>query len=204
LGTDVTTVHFGSLSLIDEPAAGHFAELMTREKGRRILTLDPNIRPSVVRGNEAASRARLAAMLGLADVIKISAADLAWLDPDLEPAVAAAAWLRAGTSLVVLTAGGAGATAFVRDGRAITRPAQPIQVVDTVGAGDSFMGALLAGLELGGAVTSDDLVRLDDAAVADVLAFAIQVSGITCSRAGADPPWRNEVTLPGGSATTRS
>jgi fructokinase len=200
LAPDVTMLHFGSLSLIDEPAAGHFADLMAREKQRRILTLDPNIRPTVVRANEAPYRARLAAMLALADVIKISAVDLAWLDPGREPASAADSWLQSGATLVVLTQGADGATVFARGGRTIRRAAEPIALVDTVGAGDSFMGALLAGLELAGAASPGDLARLDDEAISTALGFAIHVSGITCSRAGADPPWRDDVTLPGRSS----
>lgn len=196
LAGDVTLLHFGSLSLIDEPAADHFAELMAREKGRRILSLDPNIRPTVVRGKETAYRARLAAMLGLADVIKISGADLEWLDPLHAPAEIAAAWIAGGAGLVVITAGADGSTAYARDGRIVRRPALPIKLVDTVGAGDSFMGALLSGLEAGGAATPAALARIDDDAIEAALAFAAEVSAITCSRAGADPPWRDEVTLP--------
>lgn len=196
LAPDVTMLHFGSLSLIDEPAAQQFAELMAREKGRRILTLDPNIRPTVVRGKEAAYRERLTTMLGLADVIKISGADLEWLDPLREQAAIAAGWLHGGTALVVVTGGSAGATAYARDGRTIHRAAEPIGLVDTVGAGDSFMGALLTGLAVGGVATARDLAALDDDAIGRAVAFAVAVSAITCSRAGADPPWRDEVTFP--------
>jgi fructokinase len=192
---DVTMLHFGSLALIDEPAADHFAQLMAREKGRRIVTLDPNIRPSVVRGKEAAYRARLTTMLGLADLVKISAADLTWLDSQREPAAIAAQWLAGGAALVVVTHGADGATAYARDGRAIHRPAEPIVLVDTVGAGDSFMGALLVGLDAAGATTPAGLARIEDAAIERALTFAAEVSAITCSRAGADPPWRDEVKV---------
>ncbi|MGD0472774.1 MAG: carbohydrate kinase [Candidatus Velthaea sp.] len=197
---DVSILHFGSLSLIEEPAADRFAELMAREKGRRILSLDPNIRPTVVRNKEAAYRARLSAMLGLADVIKISGADLEWLDPLHAPAEIAAAWIAGGASIVVITAGADGSTAFARDGRTIRRPAVPITLVDTVGAGDSFMGSFLVGLDAAGAAEPADLARLDDAAIERALGFAAQVSAITCSRAGADPPWSDEVTLPAGAS----
>src|SRR5450631_1613039 len=175
IARDVTILHFGSLSLIDEPAADHFAQLMVRQKGRCILTLDPNIRPTVVRGKEAAYRARLAAMLGLADVIKISGADLEWLDPLHAPAEIATVWLAGGASIVVVTAGADGSTAYARDGRTIRRAALPIKLVDTVGAGDSFMGALLAGLDAAGATTPAELALIDDAAIEGALAFAAQV-----------------------------
>lgn len=196
LGADVTMLHFGSLSLIDEPAADHFAQLMAREKGRRVVTLDPNIRPTVVRGKEVAYRARLGAMLAQADVIKISGADLEWFDPQQQPAAVATGWIDAGASLVVVTAGAEGSTAYASGGRTIRRAAQPIVLVDTVGAGDSFMGALLVGLDAAGATSASALAHLDDDAIGRVLGFAAQVSAITCSRAGADPPWRDEVEVP--------
>jgi fructokinase len=196
LGADVTMLHFGSLSLIDEPAADDFAQLMAREKGRRVVTLDPNIRPTVVRGKEAAYRARLGAMLAQADVVKISGADLEWFDPRRKPAAVATGWIENGASLVVVTAGADGSTAFAPGGRTIKRAAQPITLVDTVGAGDSFMGALLVGLNAAGATSAGALAHLDDAAIERVLGFAAQVSAITCSRAGADPPWRDEVEVP--------
>jgi len=196
LEADVTMLHFGSLALIDEPAAGHLAELMARECGRRIVTLDPNIRPTLVGGNETAYRERLTTMLGLANLIKISGADLTWLDAQQEPAAIAAAWVAGGASLVIVTAGADGSTAYLRDGRTIHRDAEKIDLVDTVGAGDSFMGAVLAGLDSCGVTTPHELASVADETVAEVLAFAAHVSAITCSRAGADPPWRDEVTLP--------
>jgi fructokinase len=196
LDADVTMLHFGSLSLIEEPAAHNYAELMAREKGRRIVTLDPNIRPTVVRGKEVTYRQRLAKMLGLADLIKISAADLTWVDAQRPPAAVAAKWLAGGAAIVVITSGAAGATAYLRGGRMIHRAAEPITLVDTVGAGDSFMGGLLAGFDLCGVRSPGDLAAVDDATVARVLGFAAEVSAITCSRAGADPPWLHEVTLP--------
>jgi fructokinase len=101
-----------------------------------------------------------------------------------------------GASIVVITAGAEGATAYLRDGRSIHRAADPITLVDTVGAGDSFMGALLTGFTACGVKTPSDLAAVDDETVARVLTFAAQVSAITCSRAGADPPWAHEVTLP--------
>jgi fructokinase len=196
LGTDVTALHFGSISLIAQPAADEFHALLEREAGRRIVSLDPNIRPSVVGANEAAYRARLRSMLARADLVKVSMADLAWLEPQREPAGVAQAWLAAGTSLVVVTAGAGGSTAYARGGDVVSAAAPPIAVVDTVGAGDSFMGALLAGLELCGVSTPTALAGIDAGTIGAVLRFASAVSAITCSRAGADPPWRDQVTLP--------
>jgi fructokinase len=196
LRPDVTMLHFGSLSLIDDPAAHNYADLMRRDKQRRVMSLDPNIRPTVVRGNEEAYRARLSMMLGLADLIKISAADLAWLAPSVDVETTVAGWLADGAAIVVVTRGAAGSTAYRQDRPAIERVAKPITLVDTVGAGDSFMGALLVGFDAFGVTSRDDLRALDDTAIERVLGFATTVSAITCSRAGADPPWSGEVELP--------
>lgn len=200
LNADVAMLHFGSLALIHDPAADNYAALMRRMKGRAILSLDPNIRPTVVRGKELTYRARLDAMLALADVVKISAADLEWLEHGHDPADVAAGWVQSGASLVVVTAGADGSTAYGRGGRRVRAAARPITLVDTVGAGDSFMGALLTGLATLGVATPPDLAQLDDADIASVLAFAAEVSAITCSRAGADPPRRGEVTFPARSS----
>jgi fructokinase len=175
---------------------------MLQEKGRRIVTLDPNIRPSLVRAEESTYRARLTTMLATADLIKISIADLGWLAPGRECVAIANEWLAQGAALVVVTAGGDGSTAYVRGGRVIHRAARRITLVDTVGAGDSFMGALLVGLDACGVTSPTALAAVDDATVDAVLAFAAEVSAITCSRAGADPPRRAEVTLPARTSGT--
>jgi fructokinase len=198
LGDDVTMLHlsFGALLPIDEPAANNFAQLLRGSHGRRIVALDPNVRQTVIAGREAAYRERLIAFLELADLIKISMADLQWLDPHAQPATVAAGWLAGGASLVLVTAGGDGSTAYASGGRVISCPAQPVVVVDTVGAGDSFMGGLLAGLDICGITDPDGLAHIDTATLETVVAFATRVSAITCGRAGADPPWRDEVVLP--------
>ncbi len=193
LRDDVTLLHLGSISLLGEPAARRLVALMAENKGRRLLSLDPNIRPSMI-PDEAGYRARLRTVLDLADIVKISAADLAWLAPEVTPEAAAQAWLTRGTSLVVVTLGPAGAVAFARAG-AVRCAGVPVAVVDTVGAGDSFMSALLAGLVRLGVERLDQLQNLGPESVATAVGFAARASAITCSRRGADPPWRNEIDL---------
>lgn len=197
LADDVTILHlgFGAVLPIDEPVGTNFADLLASNRGRRILTLDPNVRQNVIVGRESAYRERLGALLRLVDLIKISTADLQWLDPRVTPAAAATAWLADGASLVVVTAGGDGATAYAR-GLTVACPAEQIELVDTVGAGDSFMGALLAGLDMCGINSPSRLADIDGGTIESVVAFATRVSAITCSRAGADPPWRDDVGLP--------
>jgi fructokinase len=198
-----TVAHFGSLALIDSPAADGYAALMAREAPHRIVSLDPNIRPTVAAGSERGYRARLAMLLNLAHLVKVSVADLAWLAPERDPAASAADWLAGSARLVVVTAGVDGATAYVSDGAARRYPAEPVALVDTIGAGDSFMGALLAGLVTCGITTPAALAAIDLDTLDAVLRFATHASALTCARAGADPPWRDEITLPAPSGRVK-
>ncbi len=187
----VNTLHFGSLSLIRLPAANAFAELMRREADRRIISFDPNIRAGLVE-DEAGYRTRLAAFFTHAHVIKLSGADLDWIAPGKAIAELAAEWLAAEARIVLFTRGSEGATIFTRDAT-IMRPARKVKVVDTVGAGDSTMGGLLAALSDLNALDREALPQLAEAQLAEILDFALAVAAITCSRAGADPPTRAEV-----------
>ncbi|HEX9903989.1 MAG TPA: carbohydrate kinase [Propylenella sp.] len=191
LGPEVKALHFGSLSLSRMPAAQSFEALMEREAGRRIVSFDPNIRAGLV-DDEADYRRRLQKFLGKAHVIKTSGADLDWIAPGRPPAGLAAEWLAAAARLVLLTRGVAGATIFTRRG-SVSRPAMPIKVADTVGAGDSTMGGLLAALHDRDALEVARLDQLTDRDLGDILDFVLAVAAITCSRVGADPPRRAEV-----------
>ena len=184
-------LHFGSLSLIRLPAANAFAELMRREAGRRIISFDPNIRASLVE-DEADYRARLNEIFHLADVIKLSGADLSWIAPGRDIGDLAADWLAAEARLVVLTRGGEGATIFAR-GATVSRPTIKVKVADTVGAGDATMGGLLAALHDRDALSRERLERFGEAELAEILDFALAVAAVTCSRIGADPPTRTEL-----------
>lgn len=191
IAADVDALHFGSLSLIRLPAANAFAELMRREAGRRIITFDPNIRASLVE-DEGDYRARLNEIFHLADVIKLSGVDLAWIAPEKNIADLAADWLAAEARLVLLTRGSEGATLFARGG-SVSRPAIKVDVVDTVGAGDATMGGLLAALRDREALSRERLEQLSERDLAEILDFSLAVAAVTCSRVGADPPTRAEL-----------
>lgn len=191
IGPEVQALQFGGISLIRLPAAQDYAELMLREAGNRVICFDPNIRPNLVR-DEAEYRVRLAAFFRRANVIKVSDADLAWLAPGEDAAELAAGWLATEARLVLVTRGGEGATVFARSAVA-SRPAVPIKVVDTVGAGDAFMGGLLAALHDRDLLDLDKLEDLREPDLAPVLDFALAVAAINCSRVGADPPRREEL-----------
>jgi fructokinase len=193
IGPEVKALHFGSLSLIRMPAAEAFAALMRREAGHRIVSFDPNIRAGLVE-DEADYRARLDAFFAHAHVVKLSGADLDWIAPDVDPAAFAARCLANEARLVLVTHGGEGATIFTR-GATVTRTAKPIVVADTVGAGDSVMGGLLAALNDRDALSIERLQQLGETDLAAVLDFSLAVAAVTCSRVGADPPKRHELRL---------
>lgn len=188
LSADINALHIGTLGLALEPMASTLAALIRRETGGRLIMLDPNIRP--IAAADPMYRERLESVIPLSTIVKASVGDLAWLYPDLDYKSAAQRMLEIGVRLVVVTLGIDGAFAATKDSIvAVTAPA--VNVVDTVGAGDTFGGALLA------RVYDYDLVRpdltLDIVQVESALRFACLAASITCSRAGADPPYRSEL-----------
>ena len=193
-GAEVDAVCFGTLALVLEPAASTLEGVMRREHGRRLVVLDPNVRPAVLPDRDD-YRARVERWVALADVVKVSLADLRWLYPRHAPEAVAERWFGAGPALVVVTRGGDGVLARAAPGT-IEVAAAPAVVVDTVGAGDSFSAGLLAALHERGALARGALDAMAAPDLTAVLRFASVVAAETCSRAGADPPWRHE--LPSG------
>jgi len=184
-------VHFGSLSLLLEPGASALEDLGRREAGRRLLTLDPNVRPAMIDQPEVYRR-RLADWVGRVDLVKVSRADLDWLHPGVDPEDIARAWLDRGAALVIVTAGGDGSIALTHRARA-TAAAPAVEVVDTVGAGDTFTAGTLAHLHQRGALRREALAALDAPALEALLAHAATASALACTRPGADPPTAEEV-----------
>jgi fructokinase len=187
-------LHIGSVAAVIEPGAGQVVALVRGLRSSATVTYDPNIRPSLV-DDPAAVRARVDELIGLADVVKASDEDVRWLHPGRPVEDVAQEWQRRGPALVVITLGGEGALAVTADG--VHRiPAVRTAVVDTVGAGDTFMGAIVDGLVSldatagrlrapGGGIRPDDLDRM--------LRRAARAAAITVSRPGADPPRRDEL-----------
>jgi fructokinase len=181
----------GSLA-IALPAMGDAIEaLLRRERGQRVISFDPNPRPTLT-ADIPAARARLDAWLGLADIVKVSAEDLAWAAPGESVEEVARHWRERGAALVVITRGGDGVYALGPSGPCAL-PANPVVLVDTVGAGDSFMAGLVAALERSGNLTPAGLAGLGRTELADSLRYAQRVAAITCARPGADPPWQHEL-----------
>jgi fructokinase len=188
LGPDVSALHLGTLGLVLEPMASTLVDLVDRERDGRLVMLDPNIRIGLAPDGEY--RDRLHTAISQSTIVKASEADLAWLYPGLEYTRAAELILSAGVSLVVVTLGAEGAFGAHRDAR--VRVAAPhVEVVDTIGAGDTFGAALLAWLHDHGAVRPD--LSLDEDELKAALEYACLAGALTCARAGADPPWKWEM-----------
>jgi fructokinase len=186
-------LHFGSISLLRGSTPDAVLSAAERLKGRALLSFDPNLRPGLIR-DEAGYRVLLDRLFAHADLVKISAADLSWLMPGKPAEQAAADLLAHGPALVVVTLGGDGALAL-RAGEAnpYRIPGVRVTVADTIGAGDSFNGGLLAALYERGATSRAALLALPPDQITASLRFAAAVAAITCSRAGADPPRHAQV-----------
>lgn len=183
LPAGVDAVLTGTLGLVLEPMATTLEGLVASLPGDVLLMVDPNCRPSVTRDPEA-YRARTSRVLARADVVKVSTDDLAYLVPG-ESASAAAAWVQALGPRVVLVTDGPSPVRVLLDGVEHEVAAPAVEVVDTVGAGDTFGGAFLACLVGGGGGRH---TAADGEAVLRAVRFGVRASAIVCERAGADPP----------------
>ncbi|MCU0490671.1 MAG: carbohydrate kinase [Chloroflexaceae bacterium] len=189
---ETAILHIGSISLLRGSTPDAIETTFGRLKSQALLSLDPNLRPGLVK-DEAGYRARLARLTARTDIFKISAADLGWYMPGVPLEEAAAAIAREGPALVVVTQGGKGGLAL-RPGEALQAvPIFPVQVADTVGAGDTFNAGMLTGLAERGVYSRESLASLPAAELTEVLRFAAAAAAINCTRAGANPPTRAEV-----------
>lgn len=217
LPNDVGVLHVsGSVSLVLEPAASRIESLLAAAQNRAVVHLDPNPRPALV--DRARYLRRLERWLALADVVKVSEADLAWIAPGEDPLAVASRWIDSPVApargdtvrgdfagdttpgedaperpgAVVVTRGAAGAVAVT--GHGLVEVAAPqVEVVDTVGAGDTFAGAMVAALSAHRVSTRARLDALDTAWWHTALTYAAEAAAITCGRVGAEPPWRDEL-----------
>jgi fructokinase len=180
-------VSFGTCSLVLEPGASAYEELMRTAAAQGLFTaLDPNIRPGLIPDADA-YRARFKSWLPSVSLLKLSEEDALWLGGTPRE------WLSAGPSAVVITHGGDGLTAFTRDGAVYPVPGEKVDVVDTIGAGDTVNAALLHGLSMRDALSPAGLAGLGRDGWERLLRFAARAAAITCSRAGAEPPYASEL-----------
>lgn len=191
----VVAVHSGSLALTTAPGADALRGLLRAARPTATVTYDPNVRPLLM-GDPADVLAGAEETLAVADVVKVSSEDLAWLRPDATPAQVVDEWLGRGPALVVVTLGADGVVAGSANGLRRQRPARTVDVVDTVGAGDTFMGTLIAGLhgaDLLGAARREELRAIAPEVLDAVLDDALLAAAINCGRRGADPPTAAEL-----------
>lgn len=191
---EVLVVCCGAVGLVDAPYGDALAEAVRREAGARPVWLDPNVRPSAVPDRGTYLRL-LDELVAGCTLVKASDDDLAWLVEGgrAEAEQLARRWAAVGPAVVVVTLGADGALAL-RDGRPDVRvDGVAVDVVDTIGAGDTVTGALVAGLQAHDALTGDRLAALDDAVLGEVLRTAVTAAAVTCTRRGADPPTRADV-----------
>ncbi|MEU5210593.1 carbohydrate kinase [Streptomyces sp. NPDC020742] len=208
----VRALSLGTCSLVLEPGASAYEALLRREARRGVFTaLDPNIRPGLIPDHEA-YRARFRSWLPDVALLKVSEEDAGWLagtaagggegdgngdgdrDGDGDAVLAAArGWLDAGPAAIVITRGGAGLTVLTAGGRELTVPGERVTVVDTIGAGDTVNAALLHRLEAHDALSYAAVAALGEKEWEDILRFAARAAALTCSRAGAEPPFATEL-----------
>lgn len=183
-------VSFGTCSLVLEPGASAYEKLMRTAAAQGLFTaLDPNIRPGLIPDADA-YRARFKTWLSSVSLLKLSEEDALWLGGTPHE------WLSAGPSAVVITHGGDGLTAFTQDGAVYPVPGEKVDVVDTIGAGDTVNAALLHGLSVRDALSPAGLAGLGRDGWERLLRFAARAAAITCSRAGAEPPYASELGEP--------
>lgn len=196
LPIETRCLHSGSLATVLAPGASTVVDLLRRERarGRVTLSYDPNVRPALL-GSAEKARPGIEEIVELTDVVKVSDEDLAWLYPEESDEDVAHRWLAKGPALVVVTRGGKGIYAVSQQVQ-IHQAAVPVELVDTVGAGDSFTSGLLDGLGRAGLVGGERrtaLAEADRATLEGILDRAAMAAAITCSRPGADPPSRSEL-----------
>jgi fructokinase len=180
-------VSFGTCSLVLEPGASAYEELLRSAAAQGVFTaLDPNIRAVLIPDADA-YRARFTSWLPSVSLLKLSEEDAKWLGGTPRE------WLAAGPSAVVITRGGDGLTVFTRDGAEHSVPGEKVDVVDTIGAGDTVNAALLHGLSVRDALSPAALAGLGPDGWTDLLRLAARAAAITCSRAGAEPPYAAEL-----------
>jgi fructokinase len=191
LPPDAWGVHVGTLALAIDPPATAYEALVHREAGRRQIVLDPNVRPAIF-GDAAAYRSRFDRLARVADLIKLSDDDAAWIYPGLAIEEVLDLILGLGPRIVALTRGEHGAVAASRDGF-VDVAGIPVAVVDTIGAGDSFGAAFVTALVDDGAFGPAAMRRADEVVLERAASYAVAASAITCTRTGAVPPSRDEI-----------
>jgi fructokinase len=193
LGPEVRGLHIGSFSLVVQPIGDTLLTLVQRESGKRLISLDPNVRLNP-EPNIDLWRERIATLVPLADMIKVSDEDLSLLYPEQDPQRVIEGWLEQRCQIVFLTRGGDGASVFSRQHGNWSVPAASVKIADTVGAGDTFQAALITWLTEHGLDSVEGVQQLAREQIDAMLRFAVQAAALTCSKTGPDLPYRHQLS----------
>ncbi len=188
---DARIIHFGSISLSQEPCGATLERFLKERCGGLLLSCDPNIRPSLV-PDRARYMERFHSLCALSTLVKLSDEDLEWLYPDTPRDEALRGLLERGVSLIALTEGKKGAR-IVTKSHTVATPLYDLPVADTIGAGDTFHGALLAYFHNRGWFTRETIENLTADQLRELGEYANKAAGINCSRSGANPPTAREM-----------
>jgi fructokinase len=189
---EIEAIHVGSTTLANDKGAEQALAMVEDAGGSVTISIDPNCRPNLVK-HKPRYLDRMDAFAAAASIVRMSDFDFEYLYGGADFAGRAKSLIKAGASLVVVTRGNKGAQAWHKEVGTVEIPAPTVDVVDTIGAGDSFQAALLFALRAIGRIGKEALVQANSAELCRALSFASSCAAFTCRRAGADPPRRSEV-----------
>jgi fructokinase len=189
---EIEAIHVGSTTLADDQGSGQALALIEDARGSVTISFDPNCRPKLVK-HKAHYVQRMNAFAAIADIVRMSDVDFDFLYGGGDYAGMANSFIEAGASLVVVTRGIKGAQAWHSKAGVVEVQAPTVDVVDSIGAGDSFQAALLFALRAIGRIERKSLAQMDSDQLGRALSFASSCAAVTCGRAGADPPRQAEV-----------
>jgi fructokinase len=180
------------MALLMPPGGVVLEAMLDRERSQRVVSIDPNVRATIC-PDPRVYRESVERWLGLAHIVKASVDDVNWLYPDRTAADVLAEWSTRGPSLVVFTRSAEGALARLPSGLEVGVGGIDVDVVDTIGAGDTFTAGLLHALDEAGLLNIAALAQLGAEHVEEALRFAVLVSAVACTRAGSDPPYLTDL-----------
>jgi fructokinase len=197
LPNNLKFMQFGSISLLTDPTSTSITEIIGKHRSSLnhnvTVVFDPNCRPALTPDLEGYKR-KLRNWLRLAHVVKVSDQDLGWLEPDKALDDVAAEWIAQGPSVVIITRGEHGSSLYRAGHERLQVPTPKVSVIDTVGAGDTYTAGLMVSLLEHGHERAEQLATHSDETWLEVMTFAAQAAAINCTRAGANPPTRAEVS----------
>jgi fructokinase len=189
----IEAIHVGSTTLANDQGAAEALAMLENARGSATISFDPNCRPKLV-SDKVRYVKRMDSFAALANIVRMSDVDFEFLYGGHDYEGRAKSWIAAGAGLVVVTRGDRGAVAWHKQAGAIEVEAPAVEVVDTIGAGDSFQAALLFALRAIGRIEAKSLAHVTYEELRRVLTFASACAAFTCGRAGADPPRQAEVS----------